>query len=783
MRDYPRSVLLLAIALSGNLVAATVTLTTRIPVCYPSGAPGGSASTTVYQTTLPNGIVSTVTSATTLPPLPPPNSIPVVSIRTSTSTVAPPPPASASQVTYTTTNSAGATITTTSQLPVNPPITTGATSSPQGATSSPASTATGSFSSAACGGSYSDTTGVAYHIDCGSAYPGYDLPSANVADRDACFRACDTYVPNPAYGNGLPCVGVTYGERTVGGVCYLKYNISSPEPAGASDSGYQISSHTSQLPVSSPTNSRPTSSPTSTGAGPFTSAVCGGSYTDTNGAAYHIDCGAAYPGYDLPSVNVQDRDSCFRACDAYVPNVNYGNGLPCVGVTYGERTTGGVCYLKYNISSPEPAGASDSGYLISWGNSHTALSSTTQVPVNLPTTTRPTSLPASTSPPASVSSPASTATGPFTSAACGGSYTDTNGIPYHIDCGSTYPGYDLPSVNVPNRDGCFQACDAYVPNTNYGNGLPCVGVTYGERTTGGVCYLKYNISSPQPAGASDSGYLISWGNSHTAFSSTTSQVPVNPVVSSTTSQPPVNPPSTTRPTSSAQGVTSSPPSTATAAGPFTSAACGGSYTDTNGVAYHIDCGSTYPGYDLPSVNVADRDSCFRACDAYVPSPNYGNGLPCVGFTYGERTTGGVCYLKYNISSPQPAGASDSGYQISWANSHTVVSSGPTSSAAGNGNGVTTPSTTSTRSSTTSVAGNGVSTTSAASGSGSGGSPPGASPCPGSDGATYTDSSGVVNDIQCGCEYPGNDLTSPHFDNFADCIHAADTYVPSPAVGG
>ncbi|KAI4193419.1 MAG: hypothetical protein LQ350_008329 [Teloschistes chrysophthalmus] len=1052
MRDSPRSVLLLAVALSANLAAATVTLTTRIPVCYPYGAPGASASTTIYQTTLPNGIISTVTSATTFPP-PPPSSAttPVVSIRTFTSTgpngsptvittpttLAPPPPASTSQVIYTTTNSAGSTITTsspvvvtpsvssvaplppastsqvtytttnsagsiitttssvvvtpsvssaassplatvivststnsagvvvvsstTSQL-VNPPTTTGATSSPQGVSSSPASTATGPFTSGACGGTYSDTNGAAYHIDCGSSYPGYDLPSANVADRDACFRACDAYTPDPNvgyglpcvgvtygersvggvcylkynisspeparasdsgylisfhpvvssttsqipvnspstsptsspvstatgpfsssacggsysdtngaayhidcgssypgydlpaanvanrdacfaacdayipnanYGNGLPCVGVTYGERTVGGVCYLKYNISSPEPAGASDSGYLISYHpvvssstTSQIPVNPATTNRPTSSPTSSATGPFTSAACGGSYTDTSGTAYHIDCGSSYPGYDLPSANIADRDACFAACDAYIPSPNQGYGLPCVGVTYGERTVGGVCYLKYNISSPEPAGASDSGYQISWGNSHTVVSSTTQSPVNpaVSSNTQPAVNSQTTRP---TSSPASTATGPFTSAACGGSYTDTNGIPYHIDCGASYPGYDLPSVNVANRDGCFAACDAYIPNANQGYGLPCVGVTYGERTTGGVCYLKYNISSPVPAGATDSGYLISWGNSHTVVSSTTP----SPVNSPTTARPTSLAASTSSPASTAsdprsdgrcgssfagatcdpngayggccsssgycgnsidhcgagcqsgctnsQGGASSPSSTATAAGPFTSASCGGSYTDTGGVAYHIDCGQAYQGYDLPSLNVPDRDSCFRACDSYVPNANQGYGLPCVACTYGERTTGGVCYLKYNVSSIVPAGATDSGYKLSWANSQSVGSASSTSPAAGNGNGVTTPSTTSARSSTTSVAGNGVATTSAASGS----SPPGSAPCPGSDGRTYTDSSGVVNNIQCGCEYPGNDLTSPHFDLFADCIHAADTYVPNPNVAG
>ncbi|KAI4172687.1 MAG: hypothetical protein LQ343_003427 [Gyalolechia ehrenbergii] len=57
------------------------------------------------------------------------------------------------------------------------------------------------------------------------------------------------------------------------------------------------------------------------------------------------------------------------------------------------------------------------------------------------------------------------------------------------------------------------------------------------------------------------------------------------------------------------------------------------------------------------------------------------------------------------------------------------------------------------------------------------------PCPLSNGQQFIDRSGTVYDVTCSCEYPGYDLTTPHYDAFQDCINACDNYVPDPNVAG
>lgn len=56
-------------------------------------------------------------------------------------------------------------------------------------------------------------------------------------------------------------------------------------------------------------------------------------------------------------------------------------------------------------------------------------------------------------------------------------------------------------------------------------------------------------------------------------------------------------------------------------------------------------------------------------------------------------------------------------------------------------------------------------------------------CPGagSAGSTYTDTAGQTYQVGCGCDFPYNDLITPHVATFPDCLLACDNYVPSQNV--
>ena len=56
-------------------------------------------------------------------------------------------------------------------------------------------------------------------------------------------------------------------------------------------------------------------------------------------------------------------------------------------------------------------------------------------------------------------------------------------------------------------------------------------------------------------------------------------------------------------------------------------------------------------------------------------------------------------------------------------------------------------------------------------------------CPYENGKAYSDSNGVVYDVYCGVDFPGNDLPAVHVDNPYDCMAACDSYVPTQSVQG
>ena len=54
-----------------------------------------------------------------------------------------------------------------------------------------------------------------------------------------------------------------------------------------------------------------------------------------------------------------------------------------------------------------------------------------------------------------------------------------------------------------------------------------------------------------------------------------------------------------------------------------------------------------------------------------------------------------------------------------------------------------------------------------------------SPCPYNNQSQYTDTMGVVYQVDCGEDYLGNDLPSVNVDTFANCMLACSAYLPAP----
>ncbi|KAL8867359.1 MAG: hypothetical protein Q9174_005716 [Haloplaca sp. 1 TL-2023] len=581
MRDYLKNMLLLAAGLASGAGVDAVTLTTTIPVCYPSNSPGGSVSVTTYETTLPDGMVSTVTSSTTLP-------------RT--------PQGSTSLTTYVTTG-AGGVVTTVTSSSVIPPVsvTTFATTLPNGVVSTVTSSST--------------------------------LPVQTPTTSSMSATTFTTTGPN-----GTPTV-VTSSTM-------VPVNPPPPPPTPTTSQVIYTTTNpagsvvvTSRATVVTPTTTPAT--PATTASGPFTSAVCGSNYRDNNGRVYHIDCGYAYPGYDLPSINVASRDACMEACDTYVPTANVAGGRPCIAWTYGIRDFGGVCYRKYDYVETDIRRGVDSGYLV--GTNHAPPQPFTS---------------------ASVAAPTSTVSAELAFQPCPQSdrqtYIDTSGVVNNVYCSTDFRYNDITTYRFEEFEDCIHACDIYVPQPNLAGGKPCVAASWGYGNPGNNCYLKSAVTeivygSTRFCSITLRSYTIPGGidpppavsSSAQGGATTRPSVPVNspatqapPPVNSPATQapPPVNSPATQPPVAGTTtrapvpGTTTSPgvsPVSSTPAQISGDATCppnrGDIYTDKFGIQYEIHCGEQIQGENAPQAIHADNfEACVTYCDTLTG---------CVAVTY------------------------------------------------------------------------------------------------------------------------------------------------------
>ncbi|KAI4190539.1 MAG: hypothetical protein LQ348_003649 [Seirophora lacunosa] len=405
-----------------------------------------------------------------------------------------------------------------------------------------------------------------------------------------------------------------------------------------------------------------------------------------------------------------------------------------------------------SVIVPPPPGTTSATTFVTTDSAGSSITTTSTTVVPAPPVSTPaTSLivSSSTNAQGSVIVSTSTATA-WPTSVCGGTYVDKNGQQYHVDCGITYPGFDLPSQSLPNIESCLDACTNYIPSPNVVNGASCVAVSYGFRDNGGECYLKYNVTEFRPAPGETSCYKI--GSIRPPVSS-----PAGPAGPGTT--PPSPPPS------SNVNVPSPRPSATTSAGPINPAAAaqpcprsnGQPFTNSQGTVFDITCSCSYPGNDLITPHYDTFEQCILACDNYVPDPNIAGGRGCVAATWGFGNPGGNCYLKYEIGQivygdPNAASCKLRDYTIPGSVSSLTTRIAATSSTV---NPV--PATTSSNPS--------VPQPSYISGT---------AECPAQNGAIYTDGFGVQYEIACGVEIDGaNALSAAHADSFEKCVAFCD----------
>ena len=489
---------------------------------------------------------------------------------------------------------------------------------------------------------------------------------------------------------------------------------SSSSPSSATDSGSSTSQTTSTVQSSS------SSASAATAAAPC---VNGAQLTDANGNSYTIQCDSdtTQGGYASQAFPSGDFTQCMPACDS---------NDACAGWSWlPYQLGGGICFFKHApVSFTAGTSGMVAGILVSSSSSTTSSSSTIS-------TTRV----ASTASSATLSS-SSTVSTPSGIASCPGSngqtVTDLSGIQYQIGCGNDTTGGNYNTYVADNGlNDCFAFCD----NSQALDGTDCTAWTYWGGPDGvgfGQCYLK----------SSDGEGFTASDNSHVGA------IRVTPPTASISSAP-----AGSGATSSVSGSTSSP-----SASPAATCQNNTVVTDANGVAYTIYCDADTDSagggaFATQAIDRGDFTACETACDA---------AEGCGAWVWQPLGNGGVCYLKHL---PQNYVPGNTGYVVG------IVASGLSSSTGGS-SPTTSPSAGMT-SSPSAGATTGPSITMSMSSTTSAPSPlqsPYGPQCPGANGTTYADESGIQYMILCDTNTDPGAYSSAAEPDVGSCIDACHT---------
>ncbi|KAL9034947.1 MAG: hypothetical protein Q9180_005124, partial [Flavoplaca navasiana] len=634
---------LLAVGLASDIGAlATVTLTSRVAVCYPSDAPGGGRPGEVQSVSSTYGFY-TIFGCYAAPPsgylLDGKTSVSVgmtlascASYCTGSAFFAlqngnqclcgskPPTTANVGSGKCNTGCSAGSTITTSRNTVITPAVSSEAPPPPptsivvvsstnsQGSVivASSTSTAAGPYYSQACGGRYSDNFGQLWCLQCQTAYFFNDLTTVTVGTFEECLHSCTTYVPSLNVAGGASCVAITWGPRTVGGECYRKYTVTDSRLDPRQDSAYKCDQDVVPPSATSIINTNT------------------GGVVSTGGGSSIINTNTGNVG--------STRASTPATSDPNVPATSNPN-IPATSNPNVPATS----------TSRAPTPATSAGNVPGTSNP------------SVPGTTPPASNPGI---PATLISSATTASSINLVEAfqpCPSSdneqYIDQLGYVYDIKCGCDYQFSDLSvATHQDYFADCLLACSRYVPNSNEAQGASCIGVSWGrpDYNPGANCYLKYRIERIRCGNADfcaavkhtytipsdvistyrDNTNPTATGPSVAASSappviapsSSASQPSVvipssstsRPAVASSSSFPPaVLPPSSTQATFNPSNTFAPPQISRTVSCPSQN---GSVYTDFWGQTWEVRCGMDILGTNAQAVHADSWEKCLQFCD-------------------------------------------------------------------------------------------------------------------------------------------------------------------------
>lgn len=432
------------------------------------------------------------------------------------------------------------------------------------------------------------------------------------------------------------------------------------QPATSSSSSSSIASTTSSSSSFSPTSSTSTtvsvSSTTSTTSSAVSSpsSTCGGTYTASNGQAFHVDCQMDYSfavgANVISSYMGGNRDRCMDACSTTA-------GCQAISFLFSNSQ----CTLLSDISMGGGHAPADRAVLVNYvppvSSTSSSVTSTSSSVIRTSSSIATTTSTASSSSFSSTSSTSSATAAP--SSTCGGTYTAPDGRVFSVECSKGYNyalgGNGLGSVTTDSREHCMDACD---------NTSGCQAINwYASR---GECAMMSDIASGGGNAPSDRAVLVNYvpPSSSTSSASTILSTTSSAAAASSTATTTTPPPST----SSTTTTTSSPISTSSAAAPAQNcyssfASPDGTYSFTQGSSYYtysLTCNNVYDNYlqySLNTTSVTDLKGCVNNC----ASSNLCQAIV-------RQISTSKCYMLYTIPGSKSANSDfDLGYLAGMAN--------------------------------------------------------------------------------------------------------------------
>ncbi|KAL3426463.1 WSC domain-containing protein-like protein 5 [Phlyctema vagabunda] len=430
------------------------------------------------------------------------------------------------------------------------------------------------------------------------------------------------------------------------------------------------------------------------------------------------------PGRSLAALSTSSGTLTLESCAGF-----------CSGYTYFGTEYSGECYCGNTLASGATNSTeSDCSYTCS-GDSSELCGGSNRLTVYMrnstssavTTTTRSSGQAASTSSVAELSCPGSD----------GQSYQASSGTNFQVQCYNDHAGGDMGMEYTSSLIGCIQACDS---------ASGCVSYSWVSSMNGqnNPCYLKSIIGADTQSSGVWGGKAIVLGPKSSTTTTSAASSTTTSAASSTSITISVSNSTISSRTTQISGTSTSSISTST------NIACpefdGLQYQAVSGKIFVVDCYNDNTGQDLTMQYTTSLAGCINYCDS---TPG------CVAYSWVSTQNGPTnpCYMKSSVGSDVSNAGIWGGRIVPKASTSTTRSSELPGSASS-----TSTNTLSVQASTSSKA---VSSATPIS-------------CPGSDGVTFSASSGRSFLVECYNDHTGADLSMGYVTTLTQCVNLCDT---------